>query len=78
MATLDELYDIEDATLEHIQRLWSQNKIDLVICRYSSLVPRLKELNIPCVFANGTDAYVRDTLQHLLAMIKIEKITAFF
>ena len=76
MATLDELYDIEDATLEHIQRLWSQNKIDLVICRYSSLVPRLKELNIPCVFANGTDAYVRDTLQHLLAMIKLEKITA--
>lgn len=76
VATLEELYTVEDSTLKHIQKLWEQDQIDLVICRYSSLVPRLKDLHIPCVFASGTDEYVRDVLQHLLAKIKIEKITA--
>ena len=75
-ATLKELEQVENDTLERIKQLWEDDKIDMVICRYSSLVPRLKELNIPCVFATGTDEHVRDVLQHLLAKIKIEKITS--
>ena len=75
-ATIDELYRIEEATLKRIKNMWDSNSIDMVICRYSSLVPRLKELHIPCVFATGTDEYVCGTMQHLLAKIKIEKITA--
>ncbi|MGN1167475.1 MAG: hypothetical protein ACI4S2_13725 [Lachnospiraceae bacterium] len=75
-APLEELEQVENDTLERIKSLWENDKIDMVICRYSSLIPRLKELNIPCVFANGTDEHVHDVLQHLLAKIKIEKITA--
>ena len=75
-ASLDELYQIEDVTLNRLQALWEEGRIDLVICRYSSLVPRLKELHIPCVFATGTDEYMHDILQHLLAKIKIDKITS--
>ena len=75
-ATLEELYRIEEETLEHILRLWNESRIDLVICRYSSLVPRLKELGIPCVYANSTDQYILSILNQLLSQIKIAKITA--
>ena len=45
VATLEELYTVEDSTLKHIQKLWEQDQIDLVICRYSSLVTRLKDFD---------------------------------
>ena len=75
-ATLDDLEHVEQATLATIKKLWEDNKIDLVICRYSSLVPKLKKLNIPCVFASGTDERLQEVLKSLLSKIKMEKITS--
>lgn len=75
-ATLEELERVEQDTLARIKELWEQDKIDMVICRYSSLVPELQKLHIPCVFATGTDEHVHSVLQQLLAKIKIEKITS--
>lgn len=75
-ASLEELCAIEDKTFLSLQQLWENHEIDLVICRYSNLVPRLKELGIPCVFAAATDEYFRTTVQHLLAQIKIQKMSA--
>ena len=75
-ASLDELYHAEDLALKNIQRLWSEDRIDMVICRYGNLVPKLKELQIPCVFATATDEYLHQTLQLLISKIKVEKLTA--
>ncbi|MGN0169817.1 MAG: hypothetical protein ACI39H_03530 [Lachnospiraceae bacterium] len=75
-ATMEELEQVEEDTLTRIKQLWDQDKIDMVICRYSSLVPELKKLHIPCIFATGTDEHVHGVLQQLLAKIKIEKITS--
>lgn len=75
-APLEELYHIEDRCIRRIQELWEDNKIDIVICRYSSIVERLKELEIPCIFAAATDEYTRQIVDHLIEKVKLEKITA--
>lgn len=75
-ASLYDLYDIEDRTLQQIKVLWETGQIDLVICRYGSLVNQLKKLAIPCVFATCTDEYLLETLERLITDIKIKKITS--
>lgn len=75
-AQTEELYQIEDRCVSKIKKLWETNKIDMVICRYSSIVNRLKELKIPCVFAAAADEYARQIVDHLLEKVKLEKITA--
>lgn len=75
-ASLEELCQIEDKCIEQIQELWEENKIDIVICRYSSIVEQLKKLGIPCIFATATDEYAHQIVDHLLEKVKLEKITA--
>lgn len=75
-ASLDELCQIENKCIRQIQELWTDDKIDMVICRYSSIVERLKELGIPCIFATATDEYARQIVEHLIEKVKLEKITA--
>lgn len=75
-ASVEELYEIEEKTVRQIQKLWEEKKIDMVICRYSSIVEELKELKIPCVFATASDEYAHQCVEHLIAMIKLDKITA--
>lgn len=38
---------IENYIFNRIAALWNRNAIDLVICQYSSLIPRLQQLGIP-------------------------------
>lgn len=73
-ASLEDLYSVEMRTLDKIKALWAENKIDLVICRYGTLIKHLKELSIPCVFATSTNEYVLEILQSLLSAIKVKKI----
>lgn len=75
-ASAKELCQIDDRCVTQIRELWDENKIDMVICRYSSIVERLKELKIPCVFAAETDEYAHQIVDHLIEKIKLEKITA--
>lgn len=75
-ASLEELCQIEDRCIRQIQELWENNKIDIVICRYSSIVERLKDLEIPCIFATATNEYARQIVERLLEKVKLEKITA--
>lgn len=75
-APAKELCQIDNRCVRQIKELWDDNKIDMVICRYSSIVERLKELRIPCVFAAATDEYAHQIVEHLLEKVKLEKITA--
>lgn len=75
-ASLEELCQIEDKCIKQIQELWTDDKIDIVICRYSSIVEQLKDLGIPCIFATATDEYARQIVDRLLEKVKLEKITA--
>lgn len=72
----EELYQVEERCVAKLRKLWEEDMIDVVICRYSSIVERLKELKIPCVFAAATDEYAHQMVEHLLAKIKLEKIAA--
>lgn len=75
-ASVEDLYGIEERCMLKIRKLWEEDKIDMVICRYSSIVEELKRLEIPCVFATPSDEYAHQTVEHLLAKIKLERITA--
>lgn len=75
-ASVEELHKIEERCVSQIKKLWEEDKLDMVICRYSSIVERLKRLKIPCVFAAISDEYAHQMVEHLLAKIKLDKITA--
>ena len=75
-ASLEDLYKVEEEKLAIIESLWRQDRIDMVICRYGNLVSKLKQLNIPCVFAASTDEYVRQTIQLIITAVKVDKLTA--
>lgn len=75
-APAKELRQIDERCVRQIRELWDEDKIDMVICRYSSIVERLKELGIPCIFAASSDEYARQIVDHLLEKVKLEKITA--
>ncbi|MCI6060454.1 MAG: hypothetical protein MR729_04770 [Dorea sp.] len=75
-ASLEELYTAEDKSFEIIRQLWEDDRIDMVICRYGNLVPRLKALQIPCVFATSSNEYLQQTLELLMTQITVDKLTA--
>lgn len=75
-ASLQELYAAEDQAFDIIRQLWKEDKIDMVICRYGNLVPRLKALEIPCVFATSSTEYLQQTLELLMSQITVDKLTA--
>lgn len=75
-ASLEELYTAEDQAFDIIRQLWEKDKIDMVICRYGNLVPRLKALEIPCVFATSSNEYLQQTLELLMSQITVDKLTA--
>lgn len=75
-ASAEELYGIEERCVLQIKKLWDEDRIDMVICRYSSIVEELKRLKIPCVFAAASDEYAHQMVEHLLAKIKLDRITA--
>lgn len=75
-ASLEDLYHIEETTLTIIKELWEEKKIDMVICRYGNMVSKLKELQVPCIFANSSDEYVHQSIQLLMSKIQVDKLTA--
>lgn len=73
--SLEELYSLEEHIIEKISSLWTDKKIDLVVCVYSSIVPKLRDMGIPCVYAYPSIENILNITNTLLHEIKINQLS---
>lgn len=66
--------DVESYILSQLQTLWEEEKIDLVICQYSSLVPAMEKLGIPyrCPFLS--DRGLKQQIDKALMKLELIKL----
>lgn len=69
-----ELYSFEDFMVDKILSLWNENKFDLLVCTYSSIVPILKNNGVNCVFAYPSFNYSKDILNRLVNTIQLNTL----
>ena len=64
----------EELILQRITDLWNQKAIDSVICMYSSIIPRLRELGIPfrCPFLS--DPHLKRLIRDVLIKIELNRL----
>jgi len=72
--SIEELCEIEKRTAVMIARLWKNGRIDMVVCRYSSLMPILRRHGIPCVFSNPSERHFMEVYNKLLSSLELEKL----
>ena len=65
---------IENVVLDRIITLWETRQIDLVICQYSSIVPRLQELGIPCRCSFVSDRHLNQLIQDVLVKLELASL----
>ena len=64
----------EALILEKITDLWEKKAIDCVICMYSSNIPKLQELGIPCRCPFLSDAHLRRLIRDTLVKIELRQL----
>lgn len=67
-------HTMEDFILDGIISLWEQNAIDLVICQYSSLIPKLQALGIPCRCPFISDFNLRNLINDTLVRLELQAL----
>lgn len=70
---IQDRYTVEDLVYERILELWRKKSIDLVICQYSSIVPRLQELGIPCRCSFVSDSHLGSLIQDTLVRLELQQ-----
>ena len=66
-------YTIENLVYEKILELWEQKAIDLVICQYSSIIPKLTEKGIPYRCSFVSDHHLDNLIQDVLVRLELQK-----
>lgn len=64
--------DAEELILRQITELWEQGRIDCVICMYSSNIPKLQELGIPCRCPFLSDSHLQRLIKDTLVKIELK------
>lgn len=67
-------YTIENLVFDKIVELWENNEIDLVICQYSSIIPRLEEKNIPYRCSFVSDQHLNSLIQEVLVKLELQQL----
>ena len=67
-------YTIENHVVDRIISLWNSKAIDLVICQYSSIIPRLQELGIPYRCSFVSDRHLNALIQEALVKLELQKL----
>lgn len=62
---------IEEIMIQRILALRKSGKLDLIICQYSSIIPRLKEECIPLIYPFPDRAQIKKLLDELLLELKL-------
>lgn len=71
---LAQILELENAVVEKCRELWSARKIDLVICRLSSIIPALNELGIPNQYVYPGKKALIQALDSLRSIIELEQL----
>ena len=71
---IQEGYTVEDLVYERILELWEKKVIDLVICQYSSIVPKLQEKGIPCRCSYVSDHRLNSVIQDVLVRLELQQL----
>lgn len=72
--TLDELLDTDETILTNAAAAWKQGQFDLVLCRFSTAYPKLKEAGIPCKFIYPARDNVTDTIIRIVDSLDREQL----
>lgn len=67
-------HTIEDIVYEKIVNLWETGAIDLVICQYSSIIPRLAEKGIPYRCSFVSDQHLNSLIQEQLTRLELRDL----
>ena len=67
-------YTVENHVTDRIISLWNSKAIDLVICQYSSIIPRLQELGIPYRCSFVSDRHLNTLIQEVLVKLELQKL----
>lgn len=67
-------YTVENLVFDKIVALWEQNAIDLVICQYSSNIPRLQALGIPYRCSFVSDQHLNSLVQEVLVRLELQRL----
>lgn len=74
--TVNQVMEADSIVLENAKQLYGQGKIDLVVCRLSSVIPLLQEADIPYSFVYPDVENVQDTLNLLLNDIRLQSMNS--
>lgn len=66
--------DVERYILSNIQSLWQEGKIDLVICQYSSLIPAMEAMGIPCRCPFLSDRDLKQQIDKTLMKLELIRL----
>ena len=75
-ASLEDLLQVEDEIITKIRKLWSEQKLDLVINFFSSIFPRLKTQGVPCFLAYSRFENILNAVISVQHKIKINQLSA--
>lgn len=67
--SLDELISVEKQVFDLILQKWEQGQVDYVLSRYSTLLPLMEEMGIPCSFIYPTDYQLSSAIKECLDAI---------
>jgi hypothetical protein len=73
-SSLTDLYNLEENIAQKIESLWNQNKLDLVVCCFSSIMPILEAKGIPSIFAYPSTGHIDEVINNLIATIKLKQM----
>lgn len=72
--TLSEISLVEEKLSEKIIDLWSTHKMDLVICHYGSIIPLLKQHNIPYCYSPPKKEDLLNLINTFLSQIELNRL----
>ena len=67
-------YTIESLVFDRIAELWKNNAIDLVICQYSSIIPKLQAEGIPYRCSFVSDNHLRSLIHDVLVRLELQQL----
>lgn len=67
-------HTVEDELLSRIFSLWEADAIDLVICQYSSIIPKLQERGIPYRCSFVSDRHLNTLIQEVLVKLELQQL----
>lgn len=74
--TTEKIKNIEVYLIDELSRLWNADKIDLVLCQYSNIIPAMNNHGIPYIYPLPSKSHLKALTHELLSIIELEHMHA--